>query len=261
MTALVGVERRKAIGVITLDDPATMNALSDPLLRELLEALRSLDCDASIRCAVLTGAGRGFCSGGSLKEMVDGAGLFAGSPHEVRRSFSEGVQQLPRLIHDMEMPVVAAVNGAAYGAGLDLAAMCDIRVAGRSARFAESFARIGLVAGDGGAWFLPRLIGLGRAMEMTLTGEPVDAPTAQSFGLVNHVVDDAELMAAALGIAGRIAAQPREATRLSRKLLRQSLDLSLADSLGVAASMQAVAVGSDEQREALARFLEARRSR
>jgi len=256
---IVRVERDGAIAVVTLNDPSTMNALSDAMTAALVDAVSELDADEAIRCMVLTGAGRGFSAGGSLVEMEAGTGLFAGTPDQVRDGFDKGIQTIPRLLHGMEMPIVAAVNGPAYGAGLDLAAMCDIRVAAATATFAESFVRVGLVAGDGGNWFLPRLIGLGRAMEMTLTAAPIDAQTALAWGLINRVVAPSAVLDAALETAGRIAVHPRNALRMSRKLIRQSLDLPLEASLGLAAAMQAIAIGSAEQQAALSRFLAGRR--
>lgn len=252
-------ERRGAIAILTLNAPQTRNALSDRMVAALLDVLATVDADQTIRCAILTGAGDTFCSGGNVKEMHSGTGLYAGPPLATRRRLAEGVQRLPRVIDAMEVPIIAAVNGAAHGAGLDLAAMCDLRVASEQAIFAESFVRVGLVSGDGGAWFLPRLIGIGRAMEMTLTGEAIDASTALAYGLVNRVAAHGALLDEALRLAGLIARHPAQAVRLNRRLLRQSLGMTLDGALDVAAAYQALVIGTDEQRAAVGALLAPKR--
>lgn len=259
MASFVRHEIRERVALVVLQDPDTLNALSDEMVDALVGTLVELDRNPAIHAAVITGAGKGFCSGGSLKEMVDGTGVFSGEPLQVRHNFVEGIQRLPRLLHNLEMPLVAAVNGAAYGAGLDLACMCDIRVVAENALFAESFVRVGLVAGDGGSWFLPRLVGLGRAMEMTLTGDPINARDALAYGLVNAVVPADGLVEHALTLAARIARHPRQVLRLNRKLLRQSLDASLDQSLDMAAAFQSLAINSPEQQSALRDFLGSRK--
>jgi enoyl-CoA hydratase/carnithine racemase len=159
-------------------------------------------------------------------------------------------------LYGLEAPLIAAVNGPAVGVGCDLAAMCDIRLAGATARFAESFLRVGLVSGDGGAWFLPRVVGLSRAYEMTFTGDFVDA--AQAMGLVSRVVEDEALQGEARALARRIAAQPPHALRLSKRLIRDSQRVDLSASLEMAASMQALAQRTADHREAIAALAEKR---
>ncbi len=207
---------------------------------------------------VLTGAGPGFCSGGNLKDMRDRTGMFQGSPAEMRSGYKHGIQRLPLAMHDLEVPAIAAVNGPAVGAGCDLAMMCDIRIASEEARFAESFLRLGLISGDGGAWYLPRVVGLSRAFEMAFTCEPVDARQAERAGFVSRVVGADELIASAMTTARRIAAQPPQALRMMKRLIRHGAESSLAHNLELAAAMQPIAQHAQDHLEAVAAFVEKR---
>jgi enoyl-CoA hydratase/carnithine racemase len=164
-------------------------------------------------------------------------------------------------MYELEVPSIAAVNGHAVGAGCDLALMCDIRLAAEDAEFAESFMRVGLVSGDGGAWFLPRVVGLSRAYQMTFTGDFIKARQALEWGLVSEVVPRDELLPTAHRLAKRIAAQPPHSLRLSKKLVRDSMRLTLADSLEMAAGMQALAQHTQDQQEAVTAFFEKRSPR
>lgn len=185
---------------ITLNDPASRNAISDlPMIEALLAALSAAEADPLARVILLTGAGPAFSAGGNIKAMGEGQGLVDAVPAITRQNYRNGIQRLPLAFEALELPVVAAVSGPAIGAGCDLALMCDVRIAGRSARFAESFVKLGIVPGDGGAWLLPRTVGFAKASEMALTGDLVDAEEALRIGLVSKVVDDADLIDAATG--------------------------------------------------------------
>jgi enoyl-CoA hydratase/carnithine racemase len=162
------------------------------------------------------------------------------------------------MFEALEVPVIAAVNGPAIGAGCDLACMCDIRIAGESAKFAESFVKVGIVPGDGGAWLLPRAIGFSRATELALTGDMLSAEEALACGLVSRVVPDADLMTAARTVADKIAANPPHAVRMTKRLLRQSHTASLANILDMSAAMQAVAHATKDNDEAIDAFIERR---
>lgn len=200
---------RDADGVVTLvlNDPGTRNAISGlPMIEALLARIAEAEADPRARVIVLTGTAPAFSSGGNLKAMAEGQGLVDALPAQTRRNYRDGIQRLPLAFEAMELPVIAAVNGPAIGAGCDLALMCDIRIAGQSAKFAESFVRIGIVPGDGGAWLLPRVVGFAKASEMALTGDMVDADEALRIGLVSRVVPDAALPDEARAIARRIAA-------------------------------------------------------
>ncbi|WP_066555654.1 enoyl-CoA hydratase-related protein [Croceicoccus bisphenolivorans] len=245
-----------AIRVITLNMPDKRNPLTGAAMLDALEnALRAADAADAVRCVVLTGAGSAFSSGGDLNDMVPGGALVSEDPARTRDNYRTGIQRLPRLFESIEVPVIAAVNGAAVGAGCDLACMCDIRIAGQSARFAESFVKLGLISGDGGAWLLPAVVGYSQAAEMALTGDWVGAEAALAMGLVSRVVADADLMDMALDLARRIAANPPQATRITKRLLKRWRDASLDDVLDHAASAQALMHTTAEHRAAVDRFL------
>jgi enoyl-CoA hydratase/carnithine racemase len=177
------------------------------------------------------------------------------------RGYRDGIQRIPRLMRDLAVPVIAAVNGPAVGAGCDLACMCDIRIAGESASFAESFVRMGLIPGDGGAWLLQRVIGYARAAELSLTGDSIDAAEALRLGLVSRVTGDAELVATALSLARRIAANPPHAVRLTKRLMVQARDVPLDSLLELSAAMQSAVHLTTDHREAVAAFREKRAPR
>lgn len=250
-------------GVVTLalNEPATRNAMSAGIVEALLVHAQRINRDMSVCCVIVTGSGQGFSSGGNVKEMKDREGLFAGSPAEIRRGYWHGIQQVALCMYELEVPSIAAVNGAAVGAGCDLSLMCDIRIAGRSAVFAESFMRVGLVSGDGGAWFLPRIVGPSKAYEMTFTGDFLDADEAARIGLVSRVVDDAALLDEARKLAQRIAAQPPHSLRLTKRLLRDSQQVALPLALEMASSAQALAQHTLDQHEAVVAFTEKRAPR
>ena len=189
---------------ITLNRPETRNPISEAgMVDGIVAALERINRDPSVRCAILTGAGSAFSSGGDLKKMHEGLGQRSANPTETRYYYSEGIQRIPLAFEKVEVPVIAAVNGAAIGAGNDLTCMCDIRIAGESAKFAESFVKVGIIPGDGGAWLLPRVVGYSKACEMAFTGDILNAQEALACRLVSKVVPDAELMATARAMAAR----------------------------------------------------------
>jgi enoyl-CoA hydratase/carnithine racemase len=259
---LVLYEVDAGIVTLTLNRPDLRNPISDmPMVEALLAALERLENDPAARVAILTGAGKGFSSGGNIQEMKAGGSLNAGSPVKTRAGYKRGIQRLPLAFAALEVPVIAAVNGAAIGAGCDLACMCDLRIAGESARFAESFVKLGLIAGDGGSWLLPRVIGWSKAAEMALTGDMIDAQEALACGLVSRVVPDAELMDAARALARRVAANPSHAVRMTKRLLWEGRRSDLASLLEMAAAMQATAHTTSDHAEAVDAFLEKRAPR
>jgi enoyl-CoA hydratase/carnithine racemase len=252
--------RDGGILTITLNMPEKRNPISDvSVVEQLCDAFMAADQDMSVRCVILTGAGTVFSSGGDLKQMrPDSGGLRAALPAETRRNYKYGIQRLPLMFQALEVPVIAAVNGAAIGAGLDLSTMCDIRIAASSATFAESFVRLGITPGDGGAWLLPRIVGFSKATELALTGETIDAAEALRIGLVTHVVDDADLMTAARTIADKIAANPTHAVRMTKRLLREGQTADLKNILEMSAAMQSLAHATADNDEAITAFLEKR---
>jgi enoyl-CoA hydratase/carnithine racemase len=257
---LVKLEQDGAILTITLNQPERRNPISEnSIVDALCDAFEAADRDINVRCVILTGAGTAFSSGGDLKQMKAGTGgLKSGSPVQTRRNYKYGIQRLPLMFQSLEVPVVAAINGPAIGAGCDLACMCDVRIASESAKFAESFVKLGIIAGDGGAWLLPRIIGFSKATELALTGEMIDAQEALAIGLVSRVVPDEELMDAARLVASKIAANPPHAVRMTKRLLREGQNSDLKNSLEMAAAMQSLAHATRDNDEAIDAFIEKR---
>ena len=253
------IERDGPVVIATLNRPDERNAISETAhSQEIADFCAAMTRDASVRAIVLTGAGKAFCAGGNVKHMRDKAGMFGGSPFDIRNRYRTGIQMIPTALYELEVPVVAAVNGPAIGAGLDLACMCDVRVASSRALFAESFVKLGIVPGDGGAWLLPRVIGMARASLLTLTGETIDAARALEYGLVAEVVEPDQVLGRALEVAQSIAANPGHATRMAKRLLREGQDMKLAPLLELSAAYQALAHHTQDHAEAIAAFLEKR---
>jgi len=244
-------ERDDQLAIITLDRPDARNAYSEAMVESLVRALDAAEADADVRCIVLTGAGRSFHAGGDLKRMRDGSGMFEGGPVALRRQYIEGIQRIPRRIAACDVPIVAAINGAAIGAGLDLACMCDIRVAVKGAKLGSTFVKVGLVPGDGGAYFLARTIGFARALEMVLTGRIVAAEEALALGLVHAVVEPDDLLSEAKARAQMIAANAPLAVRLTKRAAYRSWDLDMDTALELAASFQGMAQNTADHREAV----------
>lgn len=243
MDEFIGYAQQGPVVTLTLQAPDTHNALSTQAQFEAFTAVCTrVNRDPSVSVVILTGAGQSFCAGGNVKDMKRRAGLFAGDPYQLRDRYRHGIQQIPLAVYHLEVPTIAAVNGAAVGAGCDLALMCDIRIASATARFAESFVRLGIVPGDGGAWLLPRALNnLSRAYELSFTGEMIDATTALGYGLVSAVVEPDALLAAANDLARRIAAHPVQALRMTKKLLREGQHTRLEPLLELSATFQALA--------------------
>ncbi len=226
---------------LTLNHVPTRNALTGNGLAEaLLDAFARIETTPEIKVLVLTAQGKVFSSGGSFNEMARQIKPEVQST-ALRQEYRHGIQRLPLALYQLEIPTIAAVNGLAIGAGCDLACMCDIRIAAQTASFAESFVKVGIIPGDGGAWFLPRIIGMARAVEMSMTGEPVDASTALAWGLVSQVVPDTHLMDTALGLAHKMTNTSSDVIRMTKRLLREGQHASLANLLELSAAYQAIA--------------------
>jgi 2-(1,2-epoxy-1,2-dihydrophenyl)acetyl-CoA isomerase len=253
------IERHGPVAVLTVNRPDTRNALSgEECFGAFEQIFADLNADTSVRAAVLTGAGSAFCSGGNVAEMRDRTGMFGGSPEQIAQNYRQGIQRIPRAFQTLQVPIIAAVNGAAMGAGNDLACMCDIRIASTTAKFAESFVKVGIVPGDGGCWFLPRIVGFSRAAEMALTGETLGADEALRIGLVSRVVEPAALMDAALELANRIAANPPQVLRWTKQLLLQARTGTLDEALDYAGRYQGLAHHTADHTEAVTAFFEKR---
>lgn len=257
MAQAIRYEQNDHIVTLTLNEPETRNAISDTIVQELVDACSRINRDLDVRCVIVTGEGKSFSAGGNVKEMRDKKGMFADKAVAAHREdYLYGIQRMPRALHDLGVPSIAAVNGHAVGAGCDLSLMCDMRIASENATFAESFLRLGLVSGDGGGWFLPRVVGLSRAYEMTFTGDFIDAETALEYGLVSQVVPHDALMASAYALAGRIARHPPHSLRLTKRILRDAEQSTLDMSLNQAASAQGLVRDTSDQREAIEAFFE-----
>ncbi len=260
MTKFLNVERLGNVAVVRMNSPETHNALTtESQINEIVDLCAEVKADKSIRAMVLTGTGKAFCAGGNIKDMQKRQGIFAGSPYELRDVYRNGIQKIPLCLYELDIPVIAAVNGHAIGAGLDLACMCDIRIASNNAKFAESFVKLGIVPGDGGAWLLPRIIGIPKASLMAFTGETIGAEQALSWGLVEQVCASDELDAEALGLAQRIAENPGHALRLCKRLLREGQHMRLDSLLELSAAYQSLAHHTQDHQEAVDSFVEKRK--
>lgn len=246
------------IAILTLNRPELRNAINEEIIEGFEQAVEKINSEEQIKVAIITGEGSAFCSGGNVKDMKSKESIFAGSGNELRRNYQKHIQRIPVALNQLKVPSIAAVNGAAYGAGCDLSMMCDMRIACETAVFAESFIKLGLIPGDGGAWFLPRAIGYGRAAEMLFTGQPVSAHKALQWGMVNKVVEADQLKDEAIHLAKRIAQNPGHAIRMSKLLLKESETASLNTLLELSASLQALAHQTDDHMEAVDAFLEKR---
>lgn len=266
MNEHLAVERRDRVLVAALNNPDHLNAFTYGMIGGLISALEQARADDDIRAVVITGRGRAFCTGGDLRAMATGRGFLGGDPPAghgegplaAKEQLWDFIQRVPLMIRELEKPVIAAVNGAAVGAGCDLALMCDLRLASEGASFGGGYVKVGLVPGDGGAYFLPRLIGLPRALEFLLTGDLIDAREAERIGLINRVVAG-DVVKAAVELAARIAASPVQAVRMIKRLVYQSLEVDLRTALDLASSHMAVVMQAEDHREGVAALLEKRR--
>ncbi|MFC9762600.1 crotonase/enoyl-CoA hydratase family protein [Rhodococcus jostii] len=259
MTDAVLTTREGDIVTWTLNRPEARNPISEPDVIEALEnAVADVNGDPSVRAAIVTGAGSAFSSGGNVKHMRDRAGMFGGSPADLRQGYRHGIQRIPLALYHCEVPTIAAVNGPAIGAGCDLSLMCDMRIASTAAVFAESFVKVGLVPGDGGAWFLPQAVGMARASEMAFTGDAIDAAKALEWGLVSQVTEPEELLGAARALAERVAVNPPQVLRMTKKLLREGRHQSLESLLELSAAMQSLAHHTADHHEAVGAMLDRR---
>lgn len=258
MTTFLKSEREGAVLTLTMNQPETRNALTgNTAVEEFVQACAAITKDPSVRVVILTAEGPVFSSGGNVKDMQryqTGEWL----PDVIREEYRNGIQRIPKALYNLDVPVIAAVNGPAIGAGLDLTCMCDIRIASDKATFAESFVKVGIVPGDGGAWLLPRAVGMSKASEMAFTGEALNAEQALACGLVSRVVPHDSLLDEANALARKIAANPGGVLRMTKRLLREGERSSLESLLELSAGYQAIAHMTADHREAVQAFVEKR---
>nr|WP_145552552.1 crotonase/enoyl-CoA hydratase family protein [Variovorax boronicumulans] len=251
-------ERDGAILILTMNQPETRNALTgNTAVDEFVQACDAIRRDTSVRVVIITGTGPVFSSGGNVKDMQRFFGDTL-SPEVIREEYRNGIQRIPKALYHLDVPTICAVNGPAIGAGLDLTCMCDIRIASENATFAESFVKVGIVPGDGGAWLLPRAVGMSKAAEMAFTGEALNAQQALACGLVSRVVPADALMAEARALAARIAANPGGVLRMTKRLLREGQSSTLESLLEMSAGYQAIAHKTADHEEAVRAFMEKR---
>ena len=249
------IDGRVATLIFNRDD--VRNALTGTeLVSDLVHTLQWANSSADASVLIISGAGSAFSAGGNVKTMGDRA---KAPPHELQRNYRLGIQRIPLAMQDTDIPVIAAINGPAIGAGFDLANMCDIRIGSTEAQFGETFVNLGIIAGDGGAWFLSRLLGYQRAAELTLTGRVIKADEARALGILLEVTEPGELMTTAKKLASKIAGKPPLAVRYAKRLLKLAQRQNLEEHLDVCSSFQAICHKTEDHQEALRAFFEKRK--
>jgi enoyl-CoA hydratase/carnithine racemase len=243
------------IATITMNAPEQRNAFDNEMLEALPVAFERARLDADVSVVVFTGAGKAFSAGGDIKSMGTDT-----DPVVRKADFTDNVHRLPRAIERLDKPIIAMLNGAAVGAGLDMALMCDFRIAAETARFAEGYIGIGLVPGVGGAYLLPRLVGLTRAIELLFTGRSVTGLEAAEIGLVTRAVPDADLERETYALAAQLARMPPIALRTMKRLIYESLNMQFSAALELASSQVAILMCGDEHRAEVSALKERLRS-
>jgi enoyl-CoA hydratase/carnithine racemase len=260
-------EKSEGVATITLNRPERMNAFTDTMLKQWAAALEDARLDRDVRVVVVTGAGRGFCAGADLRGSMLGEGAPAAASEGERRPPSaadrrnwlrDGVHYVPRAVQLLDKPYIAAVNGAAVGAGMDMVSMADIRIVSEHAKFAMSYVKVGLVPGDGGCFLLPRIVGLQKALELIWTGDFVDAEEAVRIGYATKVVPGDELMTATREFALRLAAGPAVAMQLAKRLVYRGLESTWTEAFEQANTAMAIAQSTEDAREGPRAFAESR---
>jgi enoyl-CoA hydratase/carnithine racemase len=258
MSALL-FEKNGHIVTLTINRPESRNPLGeDGDGDHFAEACQRINADREVRCAIMTGAGSAFSAGGNVKAMRERSGAFAGAGIHIRERYRNGIHRIVRSIWGLEVPLIAAVNGAAIGLGNDVACLADMRIAADNAIFGATFLKIGLVPGDGGSWILPRTIGHARAAELFFTGDTIDAQTALSWGLVSRVVPAATLMDEARALAAKIVRQPPDVLRMTKRMMREGQNVSFDIIMEMSAAYQALAHLTEDHKEAVEAFFEKR---
>ena len=243
------------VATIRLNRPEKLNAFTDDMITAWVGLLEEYRASDAVNVIVITGTGRAFSTGGDVGKFADYASTTAAG---IKARLSENVQRLALKCHEIDKPIIAAVNGLATGGGVDIALMCDMRFAARSARFAETYTRMGLIPGAGGAYYLPRLVGVAKALELFWSCDNIDAEEAQRIGLVNRVFDDERLMEETQAFARKVANSAPLSVRLVKKILYQGLESDLRGALDLVASNMPVVRMSEDHKEAVAAFKEKR---
>jgi enoyl-CoA hydratase/carnithine racemase len=233
------------------------NALTGTAITDdIVTTVEWINSTPSIAVLIITGKGSAFSSGGNIKDMAERKGDFAGDVQELESRYRSGIQRIPLALHKCEVPVIAAINGPAIGAGFDIANMCDMRIASTKAKFGETFVNLGIIPGDGGAWFMQRLIGYQKAAELTFTGRVIDAEEAKTLGIVLDVAAPEQLMARTLQLANEIASKPVASLRLTKRLMKIAQRTELPDFLDICAVFQGMCHNNPEHLAAVNVMLE-----
>lgn len=243
------------IATITLNRPTARNAYSENMVAALVDSLDKAEGDEEVRVVIVTGAGPSFCAGGDLKAMQERTGMFSGDPLELRQKYRLGIQGITRRFDRFEKPTIAAINGAAIGAGLGLALMCDLRISSEKAKFGSTFARVGLIPGDGGAYLLTRIVGFARAVDLILTARIIDAQEALSIDLVHQVVPADQVLPTAETLAAQIAELPAGAVRAAKTTLYRTANQDLETALQLTAALQGLVQSTEEHHNAVEELL------
>jgi enoyl-CoA hydratase/carnithine racemase len=247
-------ETKNHVAIITLNRPEARNAFSHEMITLWNDYLKQARGDNTVRIIIVTGTGDTFCSGGDIREMAEGKL----QSWDMKSFLWDGVHRIILTLEDLDKPVIAAINGPAMGAGMDMAIMCDMRVCSENARFAESYINMGVIAGDGGAYFLSRLVGTSKALELLLTGKVITPEQALQWGIVNRVVPHEDLMKETVALAETIANKPPLAVRMMKRAVYQAQTGSLRSHLDYISSQMALLTETDDHREAAQAFLEKR---
>lgn len=247
-------EVKDRVATITLNRPDKLNAFTGPMIDAWAASLARAQADDDVNVIVVTGAGRAFCAGGDVARMGEGEP----TPLDHKNQLWEHIHRVPKTLETVDKPVIAMVNGLAVGAGMGMCVMCDVRVAAESARFSTGYVRVGLVPGDGDTYFLPRLVGAAKALELLWTADFIEAAEALRVGIVNRVVPDAELREATYAFARQVADGPQVPIRMIKRLVYQSLRLDLRTHLDLVSSHMAVVRRTADHAEGVAAFREKR---
>jgi enoyl-CoA hydratase/carnithine racemase len=248
------------VATLTMNRHDVRNELTGThLAAEIVAVAEWINREEAISVLVITGAGTAFSAGGNIKHMLDRAhGTFSGDVYEVQNRYRQGIQRMALAMHALEVPAIAAVNGAAVGAGFDLALMCDVRIAADTATVGETFVNLGIIPGDGGGWLLQRLVGYQRAAEMTFSGRTLRADEALAIGIFLEVTGPDDLMARARELAAGFAGKPPRVVRLTKRLLRSAERMAFPDFLDLCATVQGMCHNTEDHLEAVSAFLEKR---
>lgn len=253
------------IGRIILNRPESLNAFSEEMILKWAEALERVRDDDDIRAVVVSGNGRAFCSGGDIKEMMKGKGFYK-SEEDIsstalarKNSIWKKVHRVPLLLEEIDKPVIAKVHGVAFGAGLDMALMCDVRIVAESAKLSESYLNVGLVPGDGGTYFLPRLVGLDKALDLLWTRKILTAKEAEEIGMVTYVVPDDELDDFTEEYLQILVNGPQEAMRFTKRAVYQNRDMSLRASLDMISSSMGIVTELEDYQRGVEAIIEKRK--